>query len=298
MRETMKLFYFTILIAFLVSCEEGASYKEHQKLFDDSYSVGDTNEDYSFEQFNNHYAARGTKPLPELNTYLENITSAPKPTCSEISEITEAKPTGPHSGIKSKTFDWITRNLKGGKYEFRKPAPSIPDDHRSICRSMNSAINGDTKGLIPVSSHCGNASFIGALIIMKKNNPVQFEEQKKDFLCDPNKGRLGYTYGKGYRQFNNQPYEWMKKYLGKKNTKKVSEANMDKYSKKSVPQKGDIVNIYRKNGSGHSVIFSHYKYSKSGKISKICYWSSNKNRGMSTRCEARSKMNTLTIGKL
>lgn len=58
------------------------------------------------------------------------------------------------------------------------------------------------------------------------------------------------------------------------------------FTDKNLVKKGDFMKMDRRNGSGHTTIFSHFE----GK--KVCYWSSNKStRGPGVKCESMSGKN-------
>lgn len=303
----------------MVSCEEVPETSKRlvdKEFFSDISSEGYDEEEYNFNNMSKFYAQKGAtarlpKPFPDVNNYVQKITDPPCTTCSEFSEaeIPEAKAYASSKSGKTKTLKWIAQNLKGGVYKFQKPPGPLlfPKDHIDICRSIDSIITGKpkkSKDLVPTASHCSNAGFIGVLLMLKENNPKLLEDNKDDFMCDPNPGKRGFSYGKGYVLFANNFNGWVKKYLGKSKLKVFDRTEINYYAKKGIPELGDSVNIYRKDTSGHQVIFSHYKKSPN----RICYWSSNTNRfhnkkkgyddGMGLRCEKTSVIKTLSTARL
>lgn len=65
------------------------------------------------------------------------------------------------------------------------------------------------------------------------------------------------------------------------------------------PAPGDIVQIWRKNLSGHSVIFQSYLKDQNGKTVGLCYWSSNEvTNGYGYRCEPLDIVKTMIVGRL
>jgi len=68
----------------------------------------------------------------------------------------------------------------------------------------------------------------------------------------------------------------------------------------STPMGGDLVQIWRKNGSGHSVIFKGFLDTDGdGRNDRLCYWSSqNKTNGYGNRCETIRDMDRILIGSL
>lgn len=64
------------------------------------------------------------------------------------------------------------------------------------------------------------------------------------------------------------------------------------------PREGDIVQIWRKNGSGHSTIFSGFLKEPNGKIKGMCFWSSNlSTTGYGTSCEETAKIDRIIVGR-
>ena len=65
-----------------------------------------------------------------------------------------------------------------------------------------------------------------------------------------------------------------------------------------VPAAGDLVQIWRKNSSGHSVIFKGFvDKDKDGVPELLCYWSSQTStEGYGDRCETTDDMDRILIG--
>lgn len=65
-----------------------------------------------------------------------------------------------------------------------------------------------------------------------------------------------------------------------------------------VPKKGDLVQLWRKNNSGHSAVFKGFiDTDNDGKPDKICFWSSqSKTNGYGNSCEDVDKIDRVLIG--
>lgn len=64
------------------------------------------------------------------------------------------------------------------------------------------------------------------------------------------------------------------------------------------PAQGDIVQIWRKNRSGHSVVFSNFLKNPEGKNIGICYWASSQStNGYGERCEPIEKVDRLIAAR-
>lgn len=105
--------------------------------------------------------------------------------------------------------------------------------------------------------------------------------------------------GRAYRIINEstEPNALVEYYkLGKGYT--FDGANEIAKAGKSVPKKGDLIQIWRRNGSGHSVIFKGFiDTNQNGRNDLLCYWSSQKKtNGYGDRCETISDMETLRVG--
>ena len=67
---------------------------------------------------------------------------------------------------------------------------------------------------------------------------------------------------------------------------------------KNWPAQGDLVQVWRSNRSGHSVVFSNFLKSPEGKNIGICYWSSNQSTdGYGERCEPIEKVDHLVAAR-
>lgn len=65
------------------------------------------------------------------------------------------------------------------------------------------------------------------------------------------------------------------------------------------PRSGDFVQLWRKNSSGHSVVFAGYLKNSEGVITGLCYWSSNQEtNGFAHRCEAIEKFEKVIAGRV
>lgn len=65
------------------------------------------------------------------------------------------------------------------------------------------------------------------------------------------------------------------------------------------PRRGDFVQIWRANGSGHSMVFDGLLYDERGNSIGICYWSSNLGtRGFGRQCEQLEGINRVIVGRI
>lgn len=166
-------------------------------------------------------------PFPKLDRYVEAITNPPRVKCPNLLDIIDEKtervyndemprvddslrvPVSPST--KSETLNWITQNLKGGTYKFRRaPGPLKANDHRDICDSFNNALEGKALNT-PQAGHCASASFLGVILMLKKSNPKVLEKHKSDFACRKTSASWkGCIYGKSYTLFVNNYNAWVK----------------------------------------------------------------------------------------
>lgn len=66
----------------------------------------------------------------------------------------------------------------------------------------------------------------------------------------------------------------------------------------SWPREGDIVQINRSNGSGHSTVFAGYLKSSTGQTTGVCYWSSNRGtNGYGKQCESLQRINNMIVAR-
>lgn len=272
-----------------------------------------------FEYYADFYGQEGAaeylpKPFPRLNSYIKKITDPPTTRCraeepihyGDMPKVDENVKVVSDGSDKAETLKWITENLKGGTYKFqRAPGPLKAADHADICRSFNAALDGEVVET-PQAGHCASASFLGVILMLKKHRPDVLQKHGDEFRCRPSANSWkGWIYGESYKLFANNYNAWVKKYLGKDSLKWVPQSGLDKFSKQGTPEPGDSVVINRR-GSGHSVIFSHFIKNAGGRISQICYWSSNSDPydhykhedGMGMRCENRSRIKSLSVGKI
>jgi len=103
-----------------------------------------------------------------------------------------------------------------------------------------------------------------------------------------------------YKMLNTsaEPNELVERFgLGKGHIIHIADTVLDE---SPVPTKGDIVQLWRKNGSGHSVVFKGLLDSDNDGVSdKFCYWSSQKRTdGFGNSCEDINTVNRLLIGHL
>ncbi len=81
--------------------------------------------------------------------------------------------------------------------------------------------------------------------------------------------------------------------------RRMDASEIESCANKGWPRSGDFVQIWRKNASGHSVVFSGYLKNAAGLITGICYWSSNQaTNGFAHRCEAIENIDKLIVGRV
>lgn len=140
-------------------------------------------------------------------------------------------------------------------------------------------------------SMCTSAAFLAlvekakALYRDKKISKAKFEE-----LTTP--------YGAAYKILNNnaEPNELFEKYgLGSGHVIYPAESKSKEWK---IPQAGDITQIWRKNNSGHSVVFKGFlDKNGDGKNDHICYWSSQtRTNGYGNVCEKISDVDRILVG--
>lgn len=87
--------------------------------------------------------------------------------------------------------------------------------------------------------------------------------------------------------------------LGLGTGRRMNASEIESCANKGWPRSGDFVQIWRKNASGHSVVFSGYLKNTAGLITGICYWSSNQaTNGFAHRCEAIEDVDKLIAGRV
>jgi hypothetical protein len=70
------------------------------------------------------------------------------------------------------------------------------------------------------------------------------------------------------------------------------------FPSKNWPKEGDLVQLWRDNHSGHSIVFSGYLTNSQGKAIGICYWTSNiKTNGYGKMCEDLGAINRLIVAR-
>jgi hypothetical protein len=78
---------------------------------------------------------------------------------------------------------------------------------------------------------------------------------------------------------------------------RMDEATITDFEARGWPSPGDFLILNRRNGSGHSVVFSHYQ--GTGNTREVCYWSSNRGtKGMGVQCEQTRKMGSIHAGRV
>lgn len=106
--------------------------------------------------------------------------------------------------------------------------------------------------------------------------------------------------GKAFKFLNimARPDQLMKEYnLGEGAV--LSNADLKSCSEKGWPHEGDLVQLWRNDGSGHSAIFQGMLYDDSGAVVGLCYWTSNKaTRGYAKRCEESKNVRQLIVGRV
>lgn len=126
----------------------------------------------------------------------------------------------------------------------------------------------------------------------KKYSNGQITKEQYEDIITPNS--LAYN----LLNENAEPNELVEKYnLGTGHIIHLNKKNLDNVSSLS---KGDIVQIWRKSHSGHSVIFKGLlDEDNDGKSDLFCYWSSQKKtNGFGNVCEPINKISRLLIGHL
>jgi hypothetical protein len=64
-------------------------------------------------------------------------------------------------------------------------------------------------------------------------------------------------------------------------------------------QEGDLLQFWRHDDSGHSVVFGGYQRDTAGRITGICYWSSNvATNGYGRQCESTSGIDRIIYGRI
>jgi len=142
-------------------------------------------------------------------------------------------------------------------------------------------------------SMCTSATFL-ALISHAKYKMESGEISQEEF------DDISTVGADAYKMLNTsaEPNELVERFgLGKGHIIHIADTVLDE---SPVPTKGDIVQLWRKNGSGHSVVFKGLLDSDNDGVSdKFCYWSSQKRTdGFGNSCEDINTVNRLLIGHL
>lgn len=73
----------------------------------------------------------------------------------------------------------------------------------------------------------------------------------------------------------------------------------DQFDDKDWPIEGDVVQLWRNDNSGHSVIFAGKVMAKDSKLAALCYWSANLGtNGYGKRCEPIKNFDRMIVGRL
>jgi hypothetical protein len=142
-------------------------------------------------------------------------------------------------------------------------------------------------------SMCTSATFL-ALISHAKFKMENGEMSQEEYDAISTVG------GDAYKMLNTaaEPNELVERFgLGEGHVIHIADAALDE---SPVPTKGDIVQLWRNTGSGHSVVFKGLLDSNNDGVSdKFCYWRSQKRTdGFGNSCEDISKINRLLVGHL
>ena len=147
--------------------------------------------------------------------------------------------------------------------------------------------------LICSESMCTSATFL-ALISQAKSKMESGDISQQEF------DDISTVGADAYKMLNSaaEPNELVERFgLGTGHIIHIADTNLDE---SPIPTKGDIVQFWRKNGSGHSVVFKGFLDTDNDGVSdKICYWSSQKRTdGFGNSCEDINEVNRLLIGHL
>jgi hypothetical protein len=152
----------------------------------------------------------------------------------------------------------------------------------------------DNSQIACTHSMCTSAVFLAWVNIQRK----QLEKGKISRAEFDKRTKPG---GKAYQILNSaaEPNELVEAYgLGKGTVQYASDGKIGKTN--NLPKAGDLVQLWRKNSSGHSVVFKGFRDSNGdGRNDQLCYWSSQKKtNGYGNRCESINDMDRILIGSL
>lgn len=161
-------------------------------------------------------------------------------------------------------------------------------------RNFRPNIEAVAQGRIP-RCHESNCSTATYLALVEAIRGTEHEERLRNqlhmggplyesFVIRPN--MIENTFGRD--PFNLGPYQKMER---------TDEATIRQYQESGWPSPGDFLILNRRNGTGHSVLFSHYQGEGSNR--QVCYWSSNRGtNGMGMQCERMSRMASVHMGRV
>ena len=143
-------------------------------------------------------------------------------------------------------------------------------------------------------SMCTTASYTVFLMALE-----ELKSQNK-LPAHINLEELKSTRSEGWNYFNNMARPDLAMFeLGIGSGRTLNPSDIESCSTKDWPRGGDFVQLWRENGSGHSVVFSDYLKNDEGKVVGLCYWSSNlETRGLDHRCESIDKMTKIIVGRI
>lgn len=144
-------------------------------------------------------------------------------------------------------------------------------------------------------SMCTSATFYAISNLLQKLNL-----QHRLPGGDARLAELTNTKGLAYKMLNEmaRPDEFVKEFkLGVGTT--LSQNDLQSCSQKGWPHEGDIIQLWRKDGTGHSAIFEGMMYDSKGAIAGLCYFTSNKiTNGFAKRCEDSKNIKQLIVGRI
>lgn len=222
---------------------------------------------------------------------LNQVMSGPAESyCSECLDdsFPEASRPGERPLRGATLLKYLKKNYpKGCGYTFRGWSNQ---DSRNFKPNIHAVANGRIPNCH--ESNCSTATYL-ALIEAIRGTPHEKRLKGKinfggplykSFVTEPN--MIERTFGPG--PFNLGSFQ---------KVQRTDEKTIANYQSKGWPSAGDFVVVNRKNGSGHSVVFSHYQGSGSNR--QMCFWSSNKGtNGMGVQCERTGSFASFHIGRI